>query len=443
MQNINTTHAAGASLVILHYLTSGAFFLVMMALMVLHVSDFLGHYFQPGILSITHIGALGWISMIIFGALYQMLPVILQGKLFSEKLAYLTYAVMVPGIAGLAFAFHGFRLDWLAQASGLLVLTGISVFAVNIFTTISRAHSPHIAADFINSATVWLILTAILGVILVFNLRYAFLPDDHLVYLKLHAHTGFGGWFLLLIMGAGSKLLPMFTLAHNLNFKKLDITYWAVNGGLTNFFLQTFFQFGEWLWYIIAAAFVTGLGFYLAFIAEVIQKRLRKKMDIAMKHSFLSFILLTIPVAAGLLLVLPLELPTRMATSLSLVYGMGILIGFVGALVLGQTFKTLPFIIWLNRFKPMIGKVQAPMPADLFHHSLLKGQLIIFLLSVTLLFSGTLARLEWLVLTGSTGLLITAVAYNINMYVMLIRSARMARDMEKTIQLGQKGINEP
>ena len=75
-----------------------------------------------------------------------------------------------------------------------------------------KAEKSNIQAEFIITAALWFWVTVTIGVLMAFNLTYVFLPQEHLFYLKIHAHIGIAGWFLLLIMGAGSKLLPMFLL---------------------------------------------------------------------------------------------------------------------------------------------------------------------------------------------------------------------------------------
>src|SRR5688500_4900932 len=56
------------------------------------------HYFNPQTLAITHLMALGWGTMIILGANHQLLPVLIEGALSSELLAYLSFIFAALGI---------------------------------------------------------------------------------------------------------------------------------------------------------------------------------------------------------------------------------------------------------------------------------------------------------------------------------------------------------
>ena len=45
-------------------------FVLLTFLLVVSYDSFGGHHFQPRVLALTHIATLGWITMIIFGALF-------------------------------------------------------------------------------------------------------------------------------------------------------------------------------------------------------------------------------------------------------------------------------------------------------------------------------------------------------------------------------------
>ncbi|MBW7893438.1 MAG: cytochrome C oxidase subunit I, partial [Chitinophagaceae bacterium] len=80
------------------YVFASVSFVVATVLLLLH-TDIAGiHYFNPYTLAITHVMALGWGTMIIFGASHQLLPVLVEGKLDSTPLAYLTFFSAGAGI---------------------------------------------------------------------------------------------------------------------------------------------------------------------------------------------------------------------------------------------------------------------------------------------------------------------------------------------------------
>ena len=59
-------------------------------------AELAGHYYHPRLLALTHVLALGWITLAIFGATYQLVPVVIERPLWSDRLA----ALATPRIRG-------------------------------------------------------------------------------------------------------------------------------------------------------------------------------------------------------------------------------------------------------------------------------------------------------------------------------------------------------
>ncbi|MDX9924980.1 MAG: hypothetical protein RBS48_09455, partial [Ignavibacteriaceae bacterium] len=86
VNSLSTAYAPPYKIVMKYFFTAIFSFFLLNLLLAFNYDSFMGHHFQPKILALTHIATLGWITMLIFGALFQLIPVILQVKLFSEKL---------------------------------------------------------------------------------------------------------------------------------------------------------------------------------------------------------------------------------------------------------------------------------------------------------------------------------------------------------------------
>jgi hypothetical protein len=65
--------------------------------------------------------------------------------------------------------------------------------------------------------------------------------------------------------------------------------------------------------------------------------------------------------------------------------------GWISAIILGKTFKTLPFIVWNNLYKEVNGKWKVPLPKQLYSEALLRYQLIFFWAAMVLLQAGLIA----------------------------------------------------
>jgi len=427
----DSRRAPSPSAVLPFYAVAAIVLLVTTVLMLVSYTSFTGHFFQPHILAITHLAALGWGTMLIFGASHQLLPVVMEVHLFSERLAKGCFWLLLPGVALLAGSFWSFRIGWTMEVGALLVLTAVVLYVVNVYRTASQNKHWTITAECIVTASWWLLATAILGTLLVFNLRYAFFPREHLYYLKIHAHLGMAGWFLLLIMGVASRLIPMFLLSHHEAGKPVKVAYYCVNIALIAFVVMAFFFHTERYWPLCALTALVGVVFYGKFVREAYKGAMRKKLDPPMKITMAAVGLLIVPFILLAVLALTGRRVDPTTTAFSLTYGISILGGFVTAMILGQTFKTLPFIVWMHRYKQLIGKMKTPLPRELYREKWVTAQFYIYLLGYFALLAGVASRTPWIILVGCTGLLITALCYNINVFVTISHRVKGAPENAK------------
>lgn len=419
MQGVASQNAPSPSLVIAHFLYGGLIWIIVTVLIMVFPNAFIGHYFNPKLLGITHLLVLGWITMIIFGALYQVIPVILEVKLYSEKWGYITFGLLAAGSLLLAIAFWRFELGELLYAAASLVSSAVILFAVNIFITSKKSAKKSIERELILTAILWLLFTVAAGGVLGLNLTQAFLSAPHLELLKLHAHAGIAGWFIQLIMGVGSRLLPMFLVSHTLNRAKLKAAYWGVNIGLIAGIFSLILQWRPGV-IIGLAGVLAGILSFLSFLLEAYRKRVKKHLDIGMRQSALSFLLLLLPLLLALLLSLLSKPSAGFTIPMALAYGSTLLLGFITSLIMGQTYKTLPFIVWLKVYRSQVGKGKIPLPKDLYHERVAHFQLWIFATGFFTLLAGILLQRTEVITMGGALLFSSAALYNFNVLKMVL-----------------------
>lgn len=416
MHGLGTNKTHSASVVLPHFIFGALSFLAVTILLVLSPDIFSGHYFHPKLLTITHIAVLGWGIMIIFGSLYQLLPVLVEASLFSETLAKITFGIFGMGIIFMAWSFWNFYVGSELLIASILILFSFVLFAINIFTTVRKSKKQSSEIDFISTSVIWLLFTGILGLLMAINFTHPFLPKSHLLFLKIHAHLGIAGWFILLIMGVASKLIPMFLLSQNLNQKKLTAAYYLVNAGLIGFIIDIYFFEGSIILPVFGVLIVSGILCFISFVFEAYKKRLRKVLDIGLKHTFAAILVLFLPIVLGLVLSFIHSPDSVFLLRVYLVYGVSIFLGFISSLILGQTFKTLPFIVWLHNYGNRAGKGNLPLPKDLYSEKLAESQFIIYLAALLTLFAGILLAIPLLIRAGALLFLIVAVLYSINIF---------------------------
>lgn len=408
--------------VIPFYLYAALAFLSATILLFFSTPAFTEHYFHPHTLAITHTMALGWGTMIILGASHQLVPVLIEHHLFSNFLAYLSFFLAAIGIPLLVYGFYTFNMGWPAQWGGVLVNAAILSYLVNLGVSISKSRHENVHAVFVFTAVVWLFLTTLIGLLLVFNFTGNILPMDSLHYLSLHAHTGIIGWFLLLVMGIGSRLIPMFLISKYSNERLLWIIYILVNGALGMFILIFFLTSASALFLLPVAAILAAIGLFAVYCYRSYQQRIRKQVDDQVKLSLLSILMMVVPFIFLLILIIFLTFAGP-HSSLVLVYGFSVFFGWITAIIFGMTFKTLPFIVWNRVYHQKAGLGKTPNPKDLFNPKVFKGMGIAYLAGFVLFTAGALCGSIMVLNVAAFLLLLTALLYNWNVFELLMHKA--------------------
>jgi hypothetical protein len=415
-------------LVTAHYLFSAVSFLIVALMLLFSANDMLGHYFQPKLLAITHMAALGWGTSIIFGACYQLLPVILETELYSYKMGLIGLLLFVTGLVLFVFSLWHFVTSIYMQCGSILLVTSILLFSLNVFYTAKKIKRYDIYQEFIITACFWLTTTAILGTLLVFNFSYAFLQKDHLLFLKLHAHMGLGGWFLMLIIGVSSKLIPMFLVSTRQKPIFLTYSYYFINIGLLFFLIDTYFYGLNVKTYLAASFIVFGIINWLIFISLCFTSRIRKSIDLPIKHTLLSFLLLGVAVFVIPFIIFYQLKADPQAIRYTTLYGSLLFLGWISSLILGQTFKTLPFIVWIKHYQHLAGTATIPMPADLYSKKVLYTQYVMFLIFILSFYAGMLLKYKVLIYLGLSSFFLVAIFYLINVWIVFLHKPNLISD---------------
>jgi hypothetical protein len=407
--------APSFALVSRYFIASVVSFVVFCILLLANYYDIHGHHFQPKLLALTHIATLGWISMIIFGAMFQLIPVVLEVRLHSEKLAAVQFWLYCAGIIGLTWGFWTFSVGMHLTASGGLLTLAIFLFIYNVLRTMANVRKWDITGLFLLTAIVYLGLTALSGFVLAYNLGFPFIGRLHLDYLKIHAHLGFIGWVVMVIMGVGLKLIPMFGLSHNFSRKPAVAAYVLTNIGLLGTTIEWTFTGPGWLLNIYIAVLAGGLAAFLVQIAAIMKNRLRKTLDAGMKHSAVAFGYCGVATAVGLILAFFEPAGEAVRESVVLAYGIVIIVGFFSTLIIGQMYKIVPFLVWFHTYSDRAGKEPVPMLRDLTSESVAMRQFWLLNAGILTIIGGTVFSQQYVQLAGFALLTLAALlfAYNI------------------------------
>ena len=393
------------------YVFAGFSFLISCALLLLNTDIITQHYFNPKTLAITHLMALGWGTMIILGASHQLLPVLIEGKLDSYLLALLSFIFAAAGIPLLVTGFYLFNTGLILQTGAILVNASVICYFLNVIGSIVESKKYNIHAFFIATASLWLFTTTFFGLLLVFNFSRSWLPENSIEYLSIHAHMGLAGWFLLLIIGVASRLIPMFLISKYSSPVTLWWIFALINIALFAFIILKTSGTYPNLYYSPFLLVLIALVLFGNYNYRAYKTRIRKHVDEQMKISLLSVVMLLLPLLCLLGVIYFIREDSK--ANIVLLYGFCIFFGWITALIIGMTFKTLPFIIWNKVYHTRaIGKT--PAPKELFSENLFKVMGLLYLTGFILFAAGILILNDLLLKAGAAILLTSAIFYVIN-----------------------------
>ncbi len=434
-KNLHTDNAPDISTVKPHFLFAAIGFFVLGVLLVFSTPYFFSVYYDHHLLAVTHTAVLGWLMMLIFGSLYQLIPVIFDTALYSEKLAKFTFWLTAFSISFLVYTFWMGDYTTLLPYAATAMYLSLFFFVFNIMMSYKNARIKNFKSLFILAAVFWLLLTETEGLLMVFNFKYNFYSASHLYHLHGHAIMGLVGFFLMMIFGVGTTLIPMFLISHHLNEKLLKKSFYLLNIGLAGLMLSKYFFSFQLLIILFWLMIIAGIIYYFRYIYDSYKHRMKKILDVGMKYTMLSLVFLSLPVMLSLIMIFMPQLGLQTyAETIILLFGMSMIFGFFTTIALGQTYKTLPFIIWLEKYQKLVGKYHTPLPRELYSEKIAVIQFYLYMSFLILTFFAIILAQEWLMQLSSILFLLVTVLYNYNVWKMFFH------DSEKYINKRDKEI---
>jgi hypothetical protein len=424
-KNLHTDLAPDISVVKPHFLFAAIGLLILGILMFITSDDFAGIYYNHRMLAVTHTAVLGWLMMLIFGSLYQLIPVVFETSLYSEKLAKFTFWFTALSIVFLVYTFWiGDYIKLLPYAATLMYLS-LFFFVFNVGMSYKNARLKNIKSVFILAAVGWLFLAETEGLLMALNFKYNFYAMTHIHHLHGHALMGLIGFFVMMIFGVGITLIPMFLISHNLNDSYLYKTFYLINGGLAGLILTQYFypyKYLNILWWIII---ITGIIYYFLYINDSYKKRMKKHLDVGMKYTMLALVFLIIPMILSLILIFIPNNPelNKWGSILTLLFGLSMIFGFFTTIALGQTYKTLPFIIWLEKYQNLVGKYHTPLPRELYSEKVAGIQFYLYMGFLIMMLIGVVMQNIMLLKIATFLFLIVGILYNFNVWKMFFHDS--------------------
>ena len=194
--------------------------------------------------------------------------------------------------------------------------------------------------------------------------------------------------------------------------------------------MSLYFFPNKYLLTVIALTIISGILFFVKYNYDAYKMRLRKKLDVGMKLTVVAFLFLFLTIISGFLSIIKPDFLEKIHISINIIYGISLILGFLTSLILGQMYKTLPFIIWLKKYGNKVGKFKVPMPADLYSKKVANLHYYSFVVAIVLILIGIITKIEMVVQISAVAFVITASLYGYNTFKIIFHKEKLEKNDE-------------
>jgi len=235
---------------------------------------------------------------------------------------------------------------------------------------------------------------------------------DIISLLRSHVYLVIGGYIIITLMGLSVVLLPMFGLSHGFSMKPLEIAITLMSISVVMVVISSFvkYAFIEYIAYFLS---VSSLILYFYLVYMIFKTRARKEIDIYAISLMYGYFSMLISLVLGVAYLIFSFEPLLLAS------GWLIFFGFFGFVVTGHMYKIIPFLVWFERFSPLVGKEKVPMLADMLPPKSSHAQLVFCAIGVTIITMAILLQNDTLIKAGASFLVVGALALVRNVFFMI------------------------
>ena len=322
----------------------------------------------------VHFFTLGMLSMIIFGAMQQMMPVLAGASIKKSNLfAWIVHTSLVLGTLGLSFSFI-LGIKMLLHLGVLFLTVSFLIFFLVSIRLLFKVEFLTSTVKAMRLFSIAGLITALLGIYLAIAHMGSNIGIHHYSIVNLHILFGLFGFASLLIMGVSFQIIPMFYVSPDLPKiiqNKAPLTVFIL------LFISALFFIFEIDFLVLKILFVAIFSVFSFYALKSLNNRRRPVFDVTLWYWKLSLIMLIVSML--LWLINPFESNFLLAIIFS--------IGFLYSLLQGMVYKIIPFLAWFHLSSK--GYFQLPTIREFIKESNIKYQfyfhcfsLLLFVLSI-------------------------------------------------------------
>lgn len=338
--------------------------------------------------ALTHTITLGWLTLVMIGAFYQMVPVLVGGHVPWTNLSRYVYHLLVIGILCLVSGLMTW-LVWLMIIAVVLLSVGLTGFILQVLVALFKVKANKPVVYAMRISVICLLVTLIIGVLMVgMFYDWWYLPIDRAGLKYMHMTTGLLGWICLLIFGVSFHVIPMFYLTNAFNEKIASLIISLVTLSIIALSCGFLMNLERRLLIGAGVPALIGILIYIWMMTRLLWQRQRKMVDTTLRFWKAGLVFLILAV-----LTLPNDL-FRYDETFAYLFGILFLLGFAVAITNGMLYKIVPFLVWLHRFASLVGKIKTPSMKDIIGDTPARIQFYLFYVSLLTLIPSVIYQVD-------------------------------------------------
>jgi hypothetical protein len=392
------------------FVTAPFFIMAAGVVLLLEGAGAISSRWSPMTIAFTHLGTLGVVTMVMLGASYQMIAVVVGSPIRSRWTAHTVHGLFVIGVPALCWGIAKSSLVamWIAIAT---LGPGVLFFVLPVGLALRRAPEAGPTAAGMRLAVLCFFLLAVLGIWMAHGHAGALFPGPRDLWIQVHMGLALFGWVGGLLAAVSWQVLPMFYLAKN-PARRLE---WSVLGmTMIGTLVPVLVLALDWLGALgaspVPADRLAALAMLPAPIAVLVlhpaaslwslHMRRRKRVDGSLL--FWRAGLLGAPLAGVVLCLAWLRPGERW----EFLFGWLLIWGWATTIIHGMLTRIVPFLVWLHRFAPHVGRIPVPSVKKLLPDAWTRTGFKLHLTTTLLGCAAMLSASDWL--SRITGLALMA-----------------------------------
>jgi hypothetical protein len=365
-QGLSLDQAPPISVPFRFFLTAPIFAMLIGVMFLIYPAELITNRFSSETIAMVHMFTLGVLSMIIFGAMQQMMPVLAGAPIKRAKLfATVVHTFLTLGTIFFVLKFLYYQNEFLIAAIVCLAISFLTFF----ITAIRLLFKVKYVTSTVNVMKLFAIagvLTALLGLHLAGAHLSGNMGSNYLSFVNIHILLGIFGFAALLIIGVSFQVIPMFYVA--LDFPKsvqnrLPLSIFLL---IISYFAFAFLELNFYIYKVLFAIFFVIYAFHGL---NSLNNRRRAVSDVTLWYWKVSLYSLVIAMLNWLFV------PQDSSYFLTILFAFG----FLFSLLQGMVYKIIPFLCWFHLSSK--GYFDIPTIKEIIHEDLIKIHFYIYMAS--------------------------------------------------------------